>query len=216
MGSRQYLLPGPSGFQLDEGRYRVNPSYYPGFLFTYLKNAQPTGPWKALWATYSAMTSRIFKAGVAPDLVVVDSLGEVWDDTERPPRGSYDAIRVYLWAGMSGATGDDALRLLQPYARMLRSLGVPPEQVDPVSGAALRVDYSPSGFSAAVLPFLHSLGDQAELQQQQRRVDDALAKALSTGRSNYYDQALILFGEGWVTHRFHFDAAGRLHPAWAP
>ena len=70
------LLPGPVGFQLDKGRFWLNPSYYPDFMFRYLAAADPKGPWQSVWDSYMRMTPKVFSAGVAPDLFVVDSTGQ--------------------------------------------------------------------------------------------------------------------------------------------
>jgi len=96
------LLPGPVGFTLANDRFRLNPSYLPGFMFEYFAAVDPKGPWTQIWQNYLHVAPDIYAAGVAPDLYVVSSRGVVTQDTERTPAGSYDAIRVYLWAGMSG------------------------------------------------------------------------------------------------------------------
>jgi endoglucanase len=209
------LLPGPIGFALGDGRFRINPSYLPAFMFRYLAQADPRGPWQRIWDSYLRAAPAVFAAGVAPDLFIVDARGAVLPDTEREPSGSYDAIRVYLWAGMSGRDGASLTRLLAPFGALVRTLGQPPEKVDPVTGAVTKGDYSPPGYVGAVLPFLHALGDRETLATQKRRLD-ALALAARLGRAtNYYDDALILFGRGWIDGRYGFDAGGRVQPAWA-
>jgi endoglucanase len=209
------LLPGPVGFALGDGRYRLNPSYLPGFMFRYLAQADPHGPWQPVWDSYLRMAPAVFAAGVAPDLFVVDSRGVVRPDTEREPSGSYDAIRVYLWAGMSGRDGQPLIRMLAPFAGLVRSLGEPPEKVDPVTGAATKVDYSPLGYSGAVLPFLRVLGDRESLDAQRRRLQVASVAARLGRDANYYDDALILFGSGWLDGHYAFDDQGGLRLAWA-
>jgi len=209
------LLPGPVGFALGDGRFRINPSYLPGFMFRYLARADPAGPWQAAWDSYVRLAPAIFPAGVAPDLVVVDSRAKVLPDTERTPAGSYDAIRVYLWAGMSGPDGEPLLRLLAPFGALLRTLGAPPENVNPVTGVALKADYSPPGYSGALLPYLSALGDRDLLDRQRKRVQVASVAARLGKATNYYDDALILFGLGWLDGHYAFDSQGRLHPAWA-
>jgi len=208
------LLPGPIGFILDKGRFRINPSYLPGFMFRYLAEADPKGPWQAVWDNYMRMAPKVFSAGVAPDLFVVDSRGMVMPDTEREPSGSYDAIRVYLWAGMSGQSSEGMIKMLSPYAVLIRKLGYPPEKVNPVTAVAIKSDYSPIGFSGAVLPFLSALGDTRTLEKQRDRVRAALLRAKQGEPTNYYDQVLILFGKGWLDRQYRFDDQGRLQPRW--
>ena len=203
------LLPGAYGFTLDNGRFRLNPSYLPGFMFRYLASADPKGPWQAIWDGYLRMAPQVFRAGVAPDLFVVDSNGQVTPDTESEPSGSYDAIRVYLWAGMSGDDGREMIKRFSTYSALIRKYGAPPEKVDPLSGKATKSDYSPIGFSGAVLPFLSAAGETAVLERQHARI-----RAKQTGPPNYYDQVLILFGKGWLDGHYRFDSQGRLQPKW--
>lgn len=209
------LLPGAVGFVLDKGRHRINPSYLPGFLFRYLAVTDPQGPWQSIWDGYLRMAPQIFSAGVAPDNLVIDAAGGVLADTEAAPSASYDGIRVYLWAGMSGPGSAGLVRLLAPYAALTRATGVPPEKVDPRTGRALKSDYSPVGFSGALLPFLSVLGDAPGLAQQTERVQASLRLGASGAATHYYDQALILFGKGWLDGRYRFDEQGRLQPAWS-
>lgn len=206
------LLPGPVGFELGDGRFRINPSYLPGFMFRYLSVVDPAGPWRLIWDSFVRLAPKVFAAGVAPDLFVVDARGVVVPDTERAPSGSYDAIRVYLWAGMSGRDGAEFIRFLTPFGKLIRAQGLPPERVDPVTAQATKADYSPLGYSGAVLPYLSALGDRESLETQRSRVQRASLGAMLGASTNYYDEALILFGKGWLDGRYAFDDHGRLHP----
>ena len=208
------LLPGAIGFTLDKGRFWLNPSYLPDFMFRYLATTDPKGPWQSVWDGYMRMAPRIFSAGVAPDMFVVDSTGKVMPDTQREPSGSYDAIRVYLWAGMSGRSSQEMVRMLSTYAELIRKFGTPPEKVNPLTGVATKFDYSPIGFSGAVLPFLSALDDKPSLEKQRDRVRAAALRAKRGEATNYYDQVLILFGKGWLDGQYRFDDQGRLQPKW--
>jgi endoglucanase len=208
------LLPGPVGFVLSNDRFRVNPSYLPGFMLEYFAAVDPTGPWAEVWQSYARLAPEIYAAGVAPDLYVVSSRGVVTQDTERTPAGSYDAIRVYLWAGMSGEQSQEIVRLVAPFAELIRTRGAPPEKVNPATGVALEGDYSPSGFSGAALPFLAALHEDELLRAQVSRLTADAARAKLGAATNYYDQALILFGQGWLDGQYRFDAQGRLQPNW--
>jgi endoglucanase len=208
------LLPGAVGFTLDRGRVRLNPSYQPGFMFRYLAQVDPKGPWQAIWDGYLRQAPAIFSSGVAPDLFVVDAAARVMPDSEREPSASYDAIRVYLWAGMSGANSAELRRLLPAYPALLAAAGVPPEKVNPLTGVAVKSDFSPLGFSGAMLPFLKASGAGASLEQQRRRLAGAALRARLGEVTHYYDQVLILFGQGWLDGHYRFDEQGRLQPQW--
>jgi endo-1,4-beta-D-glucanase Y len=208
------LLPGAVGFTLDKGRFRIDPSYLPDFMFRYLAATDPQGPWQSVWDGYMRMAPKVFGAGVAPDLFVIDSDGRVIPDTEREPSGSYDAIRVYLWAGMSGRSSAETIKMLSTYAVLIRKFGAPPEKVNPLTGTATKFDYSPIGYSGAVLPFLSALDDKPTLEKQRNRVHAAALRAKRGEPTNYYDQVLILFGKGWLDGQYRFDDQGRLQPNW--
>jgi len=138
----------------------------------------------------------------------------IMPDTEREPSGSYDAIRVYLWAGMSGPSSREMIKMLSTYAVLIRKLGTPPEKVNPLTAVATKSDYSPIGYSGAVLPFLSALDDKPTLEKQYDRVRAAALRARLGEPTNYYDQVLILFGRGWLDGQYRFDDQGRLQPKW--
>jgi endoglucanase len=210
------LLPGPVGFQLAQNRYRINPSYLPGFMFDYLKTMDRKGPWADIWGSYIRLAPQIYASGVAPDIFIVNSKGVVTQDSERAPAGSYDAIRVYLWAAMSEGDDNKALmRMLHPYAKLIRKLGAPPEKVDPANGTVSKSDWSPPGYIGAALPFLQALNEREALDQQREKLRAYNAQAKSGHPTNYYDQVLILFGQGWIDGYYRFDAQGKLRTKWA-
>jgi endoglucanase len=113
---------------------------------------------------------------------------------------------------MSGGDSAPLLRLLAPYAQLIRRHGWPPEKVHPATAAVIKGDWSPIGFAGAVLPFLDALDEKQLLQQQRERIRKDAATGATT---HYYDQVLILFGEGWVDGLYRFDTQGRVLPRWA-
>jgi len=106
------------------------------------------------------------------------------------------------------------VKMLAPYAELIRKLGTPPEKVNPLTAVPIRSDYSPLGFSGAVLPFLSALDDKSSLEKQRARLRDAALSAKQGEPTNYYDQVLILFGKGWLDGQYRFDDQGRLQPKW--
>ena len=212
------LLPGPVGFKFQK-MWVLNPSYTPVFLLNQLASVDPAGPWADVAAMYPTLIQRSARQGFAMDWVCYAQGGGVSpclaNGKQTPtPVGSYDAIRVYLWAGMSGSSSQALVARLAPFAALVHSLGAPPENVDPRTALARDSRYSPLGFSGAVLPFLRALAQEGDLARQMEILHEASLRARAGAPTNYYDQSLILFGKGWIDRQFAFDDAGRLRPAW--
>jgi endoglucanase len=229
-GLGRSLLPAAVGYQLDAHRWRLNPSYVPLQIVQGLASALPEQPqWKQLRASTLRLLMEPAVHGFAPDWVQYQTAGignsasgdrngtqagSFSADTITAAAGSYDAIRVYLWAGML-ASGDSAraalLKTYQPMADYVLAHGYPPEKVDTVTG-----DFGPNagfkGFSAAVLPML-AVSDQSAL------ADGQLARIAATDQqaspAGYYSEVLTLFGTGWHEGRYRFAADGSLLPAWS-
>lgn len=208
------LLPGPSGFETPDG-LRLNPSYVPPFLFDYLARADPKGPWQKVLDTHLRLMRDWAPSGAAPDWYLLTAKGPR-QDSQTDGRGSYDAIRVYLWAGMTdpGSAAEPALRrVLGPFADYLREAGRLPERWYPDGRAPQGL--APAGLEAALLPFLarHDRGG-ALLDNARARLAAARSDGLIGKPARYYEQVLDLFGTGWSEQQFHFDREGRLHPQW--
>ncbi len=109
------LLPGKVGFADDSG-WRFNPSYLPPQLATYF--VRFGAPWPALRDSNLRLLLETAPKGFTPDWVRYEK-GKGWQlKTEKPPIGSYDAIRVYLWVGMLHDGDKQKARLLQRFAPM--------------------------------------------------------------------------------------------------
>ena len=215
------LLPGPHGFQLDLNQWLLNPSYMPPMLINAARHADPQGPWTRMAQGLSKLLERMSSHGFAMDWVAYSSTGTFTPakgpgNDPKPPEGSYDAIRVYLWLGI-GSRGNPAraamLQAFQAVARELRMHPLPPETVSPegtVHGDA------PLGFSAALEPFLWSSHESFLAAEQQRRVQAGIdpATGLLGNPPRYYDQNLALFAGGWQEKRFRFSGDGMLRVPW--
>ena len=218
------LLPGTVGFHPDANTWLLNPSYLPPSLLAYFAKATPNGPWRAVLESLQPMLARGSGGGFAMDWVSAGdeirpslSPGQLAaGDRDKPPAGSYDAIRVYLWLGVADPT-TSGMRSLLPLtpgmANYLKAHVTPPEQVDD-TGRVLRTN-GPPGFSAALIPYLHALGLRAQEKQQAERLAatrDALGLYGQNGA--YYDQNLALFSTGWSEQRYRFDRDGVLSVKW--
>ncbi len=217
------LLPGPDGFHPNATTWLLNPSYMPLPVVEGIAHADANGPWAGMAAAIPDMVKGASPAGFAMDWVSYSPTGG-FQPAVLPtapkgtvPMGSYDAIRVYLWAGMTNPATPGAkltLDALSGMAAYLKSHTLPPEKVDP-QGKVLSTA-SPVGFSAAVEPLLTALGDKGDLNTQQARLDAMVNPntKLYGEPPAYYDQNLALFGEGWEQHHFGFTRDGDLWVKW--
>jgi endoglucanase len=218
-GRGDVLLPGRSGFHSQPESFVTNPSYLPLQILTSFSKEFPRGPWHGIAENLPALLSPTVGNGFAMDWVKFEASSGFSASAvgSQQASGSYDAIRVYLWAGMLDPETPGRNQLLQSLAGMqayLRTHPVPPERVAP-NGDAVS-PRGPVGFSAAVIPFLSATGDQAALKAQCERLrgEQASANGLLGPGQRYYDQVLALFSEGWRIGLFQFDSQGELCVRW--
>ena len=227
-GFGSMLMPGPTAQWVHNGAWMVNPSYVPLFLFERFQQEDPAGPWGAIAMNIPSMLRQSVRHGFAmdwADYVPSDGFYPAAGPqalhpgtTQSAPFGSYDAIRVYLWAGMlndGGHTRTDMVGSISGMASYLASHDAPPEKVN-ADGIPMEHD-GPVGFSAALLPYLKALPDMGKTSAQQRvRMGEQLdpATGLYGKDPAYYDQNLVLFATGFLNSRFRFGAHGELNVEW--
>lgn len=207
------LLPGAKGFATGKGRYRFNPSYLPVQLLRRFAKIDADGPWGKIAENSVQLIAAASPAGFCPDWVSWQAGRGFESDAETHGIGSYDAIRVYLWAGMLNESDSLYRPLYNALGAMkeeVRNNLIPPAKVNSLTGKSEGT--SPPGFSAALLPYLRA--EKKLLELQKKRLMAATFAGLLGKNPNYYDQVLALFGEGWTAGRFSFDVEGRLQPAW--
>lgn len=196
------LLPGRTGFvDKDADLWRLNPSYLPLQLLA--RFAAEPGPWQALSASARRLLLETAPHGYAPDWVAWHAHSGWRPDPVHGSQGDFDAIRVYLWAGMLADDTPGKGELLARYAPMAQvtaQQGWPPLTADAANGD--RQGKGPVGFSAALLPLLR---DRPGLAVQRQRLQQHPPAPRA-----YYNQALTLFGLGWDEGRYRFDRDGRL------
>ena len=218
------LLPGRQELFSKQDHWVLNPSYLPLPLLFAAAHADPDGPWKQMALALPGWLRQASPAGFAMDWVeyACGANGGFTPAREpgnasKSPRGSYDAIRVYLWVGMTAKETPGAQKLLEifsPMARLMRTDPTPPETIGP-DGNILSTA-TPPGFSAALVPFLWSSEEKTAAVAQQRLVTAQLDR--QTGLlgipPRYYDQNLALFALGWQEQRFRFAPDGTLRVRW--
>jgi endoglucanase len=205
----------------------LNPSYIPLFILNRLAAVDPEGPWSNVAMEVPSLLERSSKNGFAMDWVCYTP-GEGFTPCQAngkktpEPVGSYDAIRVYLWAGMLPDSSSAKARILHALPGMSRYLSqdaAPPEKINndgvPMNGGG------PVGFSAALLPYLHSISNDSAYAQQLVRIKSQLdekSNLYGAGYGSgptYYDQNLVLFASGWVEKCFQFGSNGELLVRWS-
>ena len=240
-GFGMMLMPGPTALFTHKGSWTNNPSYLPLFIFERFSAIQPDGPWGAIamniprllkqssrhgfamdWVDY--VPSDGFYPATAPGAQPQPQKGDVktQQNTQQkadpaPAVGSYDAIRVYLWAGIlgEGQTRTDMIGSVSGMGSYLANHGAPPEKVSD-QGIPLEQD-GPVGFSAAVLPYLRAFPNAERISAQQRIRMSAQLDPTSGfyGKDPaYYDQNLVLFATGYLDERFRFGPRGELKVEW--
>ncbi len=187
------LLPGAIGFHPDPNTWILNPSYLPPFILVRLSTAFPEGPWSAVLASLQPILAKGSPAKFAMDWVAAGSsiLPSVSPaqlaagDYTVPPLGSYDAIQVYLWLGLSDKATPGLKSLFDATSGMSAYLATevtPPHKVDG-QGIVIATD-APVGFSAAVLPYLQILGLKKQAKTQMDRIGAVKdASTASTAKS---------------------------------
>jgi endoglucanase len=224
------LMPGPTGFVHTQNpnnqTFTVNPSYMPLFLFQRFAKIDPAGPWQQIALDIPRMLEGSARHGFAMDWVnyipgdgfyPAPPMATGNKDSE-VSAGSYDAIRVYLWAGMIDGSGTIRAQVLSSIPAMsvyLADHDAPPEKVSD-QGIPLAQD-GPVGFSAAVLPYLRAFPDSSRISARQT-VRLSKMRDPSTGLYGkdlaYYDQNLALFSTGFLDSRFRFGPGGELNVQW--
>ncbi|WP_432725450.1 cellulose synthase complex periplasmic endoglucanase BcsZ [Variovorax sp. W6] len=221
-GLGRMLLPWPKSVASGP-LWRLNPSYAPLQLLRYFQQADPSGPWGEVIDNTLRMFGAVTPKGFAPDWCAwsQDSRSFV-ADPQKGTTGSYDAIRVYLWAGMLSER-DPARKMLLlnlrgPRQALAENHSVP-EYVDTVTGQVRGM--APLGFSGAMLPYLKALDATDALADQVARVPGGRAAPPAPNATTppvaplpYYEQCLLLFGQAWLDGRYEFGRNGQLQTSW--
>jgi endoglucanase len=219
-------IPLPASQSASAQTFMVNPSYLPPFIFARFAALDPAGPWRQIGANIPLLLGQSARHGFAMDWVEYVPGDGFHPVTEQQPSGvategpggSYDAIRVYLWAGMMAAGGgkrNSVLDVVPGMSVYLADHGAPPEKVSD-QGLPLAQD-GPVGFSAALLPYLKAYPGLTRIFAQQIvRLNQS--RDGSTGLYGkdltYYDQNLALFATGFLDGVFQVGPGGELKVEW--
>ncbi|MFN4263394.1 MAG: cellulose synthase complex periplasmic endoglucanase BcsZ [Thioalkalivibrionaceae bacterium] len=208
---RFFLLPAAHGFGPDDaGRVTLNPSYSPIFLLDRLHSETQDQAWLDLIDSAIETLDARRETGFAPDWIDWQA-DEGFLTAAQGSAGSYDAIRTYLWWGLTHPARRSAVGLDEALAGMARHLDhnlYPPRLADSETGATTGT--APPGFSAALIPYLAARGREQAQATQLERVFATLDRQTSLLGSEpfYYDQNLALFGLSEQV--FSFSRSGEL------
>lgn len=210
------LLPGEKGFQLSSSSRRLNPSYTPPFILQYFAHYDSAGPWSELLTSTYTMLRRSSPQGLVPDWITHDSKLGYSGDKLHGTVGSFDAIRVYLWLGLtheSDPRAHDIAQSLDGMYRLLVDSWIPPMFVDALSGG--NYGAGTTGFYGALIPYLGIMNDAPLQNIFSRRVKSYLLENTITDPIKYYDYNLSLFGLGNYEQYFRFDSNGKICTRWS-
>jgi endoglucanase len=204
------LLPGPAGFVSEDGHVRVNPSYAPPFVLARL--AAVDERYRALAKTSGAILDASVAHGFVPDWVDVGPDGAIHSASGDAGRGSYDAIRVYLWVALSASSAEKTrwTARLKPVATTIFAAHWP-EWVDPRTGA-----YGGRGGRAHAAAWLPLMKLVAPARYAQLRASLTRPPQIDRDGRRYYGDVLGLMALGAVDGRFGFTVDGRLQRRWVP
>ncbi len=204
------LLPAPIGFQLGPDRWRLNPSYAPVPLLRGLSALTGQHEWLEMVEPTLRLMVESAPHGISPEWAIWDARSGWHADPQTDGMGSYNAIRTYLWTGLS--RNDPAFERLAlaflPWLHWVGQNGHAPEALNAATGVSTEQTprEGPAGFDVAALVLADSLGFTTLKRHLQTRIDASLSRQ-SPG---YYSHALALFGLGWMEGRYRFTPQGAL------
>ncbi|WP_275271199.1 cellulose synthase complex periplasmic endoglucanase BcsZ [Limnobacter sp. P1] len=206
------ILPGHTGFVLDNGAVKLNPSYLPPFMMARFANAwADDSRWAQVYLASQKLLLDNGRTGQYPDWVLYNNGEMNLPDDEQ--RGDYDAIRTYLWIAMSSEndpTKAPLLKQLSPLAALLLKRQNMPEWFEPMSGK-FSTERGPSGFQASMAPFLQAVG-MPELAKKFHTQSLKTSNKEAWLKYGYYNGALSLFAQGYMDKFYQFNSLGELLP----
>lgn len=204
------ILPGHTGFVQEDGAIKLNPSYLPPFMMARFANAwADDARWAQVYLASQQLLLQTGATGSYPDWVLYNN-GQMSLPADEQ-RGDYDAIRTYMWIGMSH-NGDPVtnamLKQLSPTVGVLLKRQSMPEWFEPL-GNNMASQAGPPGFQVAMAPFLQAAGlpDQAKKFNAKSLKKSDKESWLAYG---YYNGALSLFGQGYMDNLYRFNSTGEL------
>jgi endoglucanase len=182
------------------------------FIYQQFKKLYPHSPWHQLHEGSAKLILDTATEGVSPDWVMYDANNGFYYNRKTSDIGSYNAIRVYLWASMMANDAPYKKELLaqfNPFIKTINERGYVPLNTFAKSGKSEKT--GPLGFNSALLPLLAAQGNESLVMaiKQKLMVDKSFTQ------TRYYDSVLNLFGTSTLNKRFSITADGTLQPMWS-
>lgn len=201
------ILPGPKGFIISDKSWKFNPSYFPIQILRRFSELYPQSNWNEIANNSIKFIKQSSPIGFAPEWASLNSDGKIIKDIAERNIGGYNAIRVYLWLGMlnnEDIEKEDLMKQFSPFMELIAKDGIVSEYYDTKIGK--QIGSQPIGFNSAVLPFLAS----SKYNNLVTKFASKIIKSDSKQPEHYYDNALTLFGKGWMDGLYEFNKNGQL------
>jgi len=203
-----FLLPAVTGFVDKDVSITLNPSYVPMQLMDYFATYLTDSRWQSLQRTSLLLTMESSPRGFAPDWVNYDLKTGGFNQASE---GSYNAIRVYLWAGML-SDGSQHWPILKTHfaksVQFINKLQAVPESIN--TNLLAYTNTGNIGFDISFLPLISRL-QYPELEQT---IITKVNQSDVLTSNSYYQSVLALYGLGWMEKRFEFSDNGQLVVSW--
>ncbi|SRR5574344_75371 len=191
------LLPGTYGFKNDE-EFVINPSYYPPFVMQ--KIASIDRDYLVYYENALQAITKGSEFGFVADWLTFNSDGLFVIKPET--QGSYDAIRYYLWLGISSNTDPNTRIMLSLYKNMINK--VSDEYKVPEKVNLYKKEFSGQG----------NIGFEASLMvvtdYKVRDFFRTRVKNYVFSKKDYYSHCLTLFATGFDEHRYKLTQDGSI------
>ena len=202
-----FLLPGSRGF-ITGKEILINPSYAPPFLLRALEVKTDDHTWIRI-ARNMVRAIGVSPVRLAPDWVGVSTERGFFIDQRKGPKGSYDAVRIYLWTALTSPEDPLRARLRKKLGGIFRLFAENshlPEKVNILSGKGIGMP--PPSLFFALEPFFQAFAPPPLRDSFLLHWPNTDFKSLAGW--TYYDFNMALFSEGFREGRYRFGPRGNL------
>lgn len=207
------LLPGETHPFATNGEARVSFADLPPHLLLRFSMIDADGPWQELLHDSVALLEDAAPLGRVPDYLPIRTDATTHATPYGLP-GSDAGVLVYLWFGIAPRieATSQGIRTLKGFVDVVEGVGHIPASWTNANGGLNGT--APIGFYGALLPFWKATRADALFAQAQSRLEEERLGGLYGSPARLNNQALVVFGQGFVDRKYAFDAEGKTQPAW--